>query len=150
MDFLGDADTSAPHGRAGVVLLDPTDIVVASTGSSSLDASQISASSLTQMLRRGSNVVLLADNRITVQSAIDGRAVGGGTTPSGSVTMTAGTILIEAPVITNNAAIALNATAGDITITGNGSALMSLTAPAPWVPVRSHWMPAATSTIRDS
>lgn len=118
--FLGDADTSAQHGSAGVVLLDPAEITVGPTGSSSTTASLIDADALTRMLRNGTPVILAADNRITVNNIIDGRPLDGGTTGSGRVEMTAGTIVINAPVITNNAPIDLTATSGDITITGQG------------------------------
>jgi filamentous hemagglutinin family protein len=125
LQFLGAADTTAQHGAAGVVLLDPEDITVGRSGSSSTSASLIDADALTRMLRNGTNVVLVADRSIRVEHIIDGRPLDGGTTPSGSVSMTAGTpltpgtILINAPVITNNAPIGLTST-GDITITGQG------------------------------
>ena len=118
--FLGLVDTTAPRGSAGVVLLDPEEIAVEQVGSASTSASVIDGDSLSQMLRSGNNVVLAADDSITINYIIDGRPVAGGTGASGTVSMTAGVIEINAPVITNNASINLEANSGDIIITGQG------------------------------
>ena len=118
--FLGLVDTTAPRGSAGVVLLDPEEIAVEQFGSGSTSASVIDGDSLSQMLRQGMPVILAADERITVNYTIDGRALDSGTATSGNISMTAGAIVINAPVITNNASIDVTATSGDITITGEG------------------------------
>ena len=111
LQFLGDAITDAPTGQAGTVLLDPPSIRVEAVGSLDPNAAIVSAAALNGMLRRGTAVVLLADDSITVNAAIDGRSPNGAA-PSGRVEMTAGSIILMRPVVTERNTITLNATSG--------------------------------------
>ncbi len=119
LQFLGDVIASAENGAPGTVLLDPADIVVQRSGSSDPNASVIDGDALNRLLRTQQRVNLIADDTITVNYRIDGRPLDGGTAPSGDVRMTAGAIIINAPVITNDAPISLNAGAGGVTFGEN-------------------------------
>ena len=114
LQFLGDAIVDAATGRAGTVLLDPPSIRVEAVGSLDPNAAIVSAAALNGMLRRGTQVVLLADDSITVNAAIDGRSPNGAA-PSGRVEMTAGSIILMRPVVTERNTITLNATSGNVT-----------------------------------
>jgi filamentous hemagglutinin family protein len=118
LQFLGDAITDAPTGRAGTVLLDPPSIRVEAVGSIDPTAAIVSAAALNGMLRRGTPVVLLADDSITVNATIDGRSPSG-TGPSGLVDMRAGSIILMQPVLTERNSITLNATSGNVTFGAN-------------------------------
>jgi filamentous hemagglutinin family protein len=114
LQFLGDAVTDATSGRAGTVLLDPPSIRVEAVGSLDPTAAIVSAAALNGMLRRGTQVVLLADESITVNATIDGRNPNG-SGPSGHVEMSAGSIILLRPVMTERNTITLNATSGNVT-----------------------------------
>jgi trimeric autotransporter adhesin len=117
IQFLGDVFLDAPRGTGGRLYLDPQSVQILPTGSSSTTASIISGPALGSMLRSGGDVVIAATDSIQVSAAVDGR---GGSNPSGQVSLTAGSILIEQPVITNNNAISVNATSGSVTFQGEG------------------------------
>lgn len=120
LQFLGNVYAEAPHGKAGTVLLDPESIRIEAIGSNSPAASVIAASALNGLLRQGLAVILLADNSITVNAAIDGRPLDGSGTASGSVDLTAGSILVLQPIITENSSITLRATTGDVSFNAQG------------------------------
>lgn len=121
--FFGDVVATAENGAAGTVLLDPRTITITADGTNTatdnVTDSVIDGDALTALLRSSQNVVLTADDSITVNYLIDGRPVTGNAA-SGSLAMTAGAIVINAPVITNNASINLTSTTGDVTIQGDG------------------------------
>lgn len=118
LQFLGDAITDAPTGQAGTVLLDPPSIRVEAVGSIDPTAAIVSAAALNGMLRRGTPVVLLADDSITVNATIDGRSPSG-SGPSGLVDMRAGSIILMQPVLTERNTITLSATSGNVTFGAN-------------------------------
>ncbi len=122
LDFRGTVDTSAPKGTAGTLLLDPKNLTIEaanpdingdSTPGDDLSAlailftdfdganSVITAGAVDAQLLLN-NVLLQADNDITVNAAI------AGLTPAKTLTMEAGrSILINADVSTTDAAITL-------------------------------------------
>ena len=116
LDFEGNVDVASLHGQAGELVLDPANILITTVGSTGpLNAiSVISATRLDNLLRAGTNVVLEADNSITVAAPIDGRPLGAANTASGSVSLTGGSLVIDDPIVTNNAAISLTATHGSV------------------------------------
>ena len=96
LEFLGTADASAPQGRAGSLLLDPTDVNIGLA----------EASLINRVLRTGTSTTVQASNNIDVNSQIDGR----GYLAGGGLTLTAGNNLnINEYIITNNGAVNLNA-----------------------------------------
>jgi filamentous hemagglutinin family protein len=117
IQFLGAVFLDAPQGTGGRLYLDPQNVEILPVGASSTSASVISGPALGAMLRSGGDVVIAATDSIQVSAAIDGR---GGSNPSGQVSLTAGSILIEQPVITNNNAISVTATTGSVTFQGEG------------------------------
>jgi filamentous hemagglutinin family protein len=128
LDFEGNVDVTAVHGRAGDLVLDPANILITTVGSTGpLNAiSVISATRLDNLLRAGDNVVLLADNAIIVAAPIDGRPLAGASNrPSGSVSLTGGTLFIDDPIVTNNAGISLTATHGNVNFSGLGYAYVA-------------------------
>lgn len=121
--FFGDVVATAANGAVGTVLLDPRTITITADGRDRINGdmtdSLIDGDALTALLRSAQNVLLEADESITVNHLIDGRPVTGNAS-SGTLSMTAGVIVINAPVITNNASINLTSTTGDVTIQGDG------------------------------
>jgi filamentous hemagglutinin family protein len=126
LSVTGNIDLQAPHGAAGSLLLDPASITVAESGSSDPTASVVGAPFLNRELQSGTNVTLSATDSITVDAAIDGRVAGtsAASHPSGSVSLTAGSLTIAAPIVTDRAPITLTATgtasgSGNISFTGS-------------------------------
>jgi filamentous hemagglutinin family protein len=130
--FAGNANTLAPNGTVGTLLLDPRNITVATAGAATTDqVDQFSDTPGTDQTIApatidavASNVVLQANNNITVTNSI------AMTTPGASLTMQAGRdININANVSTTNGAISL--TANDSTAisanrsTGAGDIIMA-------------------------
>lgn len=93
--FAGSVDASAVAGAAGMLLLDPANLTVASTGSTSIPAAgsagdfTVSAGTVNSTLRGGTSVTLQADNDIVIASQIDGRSASGGS-PGAGLTLGAG------------------------------------------------------------
>jgi trimeric autotransporter adhesin len=113
--FLGDVFLDAPKGKGGLLFLDPDDVVILPIGSSSLNASVIDANALNRILRSGGDVVLTATNSIRVDELVDGR----GGAVGGDIRLTAGTIVLSRPLITNDGAIHLRASSGSVTFTSD-------------------------------
>ena len=98
-----DIRLTAPAGRAGTVILDPTDLTIAHQPDS---ANVVSDFTLYNLLAAGNNVSLAASNDLTVAAVIEGR----GGVPGGSVTLGAGhNLLVQNHILTNNGAITLSA-----------------------------------------
>ncbi|QSA97991.1 filamentous hemagglutinin N-terminal domain-containing protein [Methylococcus sp. EFPC2] len=120
LNYTGRVSLDAPHGRAGTLLLDPEDITVADSGSSTLtgDPATISASTISTTLGSGTNVLLKATRNIDVLARIDARF---DNAPSGAgLDLTAGNdINIGAAILTKNGAISATATNGQITMADN-------------------------------
>lgn len=94
--FLGTADASAPNGKNGSLLLDPTDVNIGAA----------EASLINRVLRTGTSTTVTASNNIDVNSLIDGR----GNVAGGGLTLSAGNNLnINEFIVTNNGAINLSA-----------------------------------------
>jgi filamentous hemagglutinin family protein len=128
LDFDGNVDVTAVHGRAGDLVLDPANILITTVGSTGpVNAiSVISATRLDSLLRAGDNVALEADNSIVVAAPIDGRPLAAASnTPSGSFSLTGGTLFIDNPIVTNNAGISLNSTHGNVNFSGLGLAYVA-------------------------
>jgi filamentous hemagglutinin family protein len=122
LGFDGRVTLSASGGTSGTLLLDPANITVAALGSSNPNASVVSASSLDQILRTGTNVELSATDSISVIATIDGRPLAGASAaaPSGGVSLTAGSLFIAAPIVTDRGAISLTASTGSIAFGSSG------------------------------
>ncbi|MFO0775093.1 MAG: filamentous hemagglutinin N-terminal domain-containing protein [Nitrospiraceae bacterium] len=128
LEFTGQVDATAPNGQFGSVLLDPTNITVATGGTATLSqvdqfadpncAASLCTIAPTTINGAGANVLLQADNDITISNAISMTGSGLG------ITMRAGRdILVNAGVATNNGAIAMTANdagAGGTRSTGTG------------------------------
>ena len=116
--FAGDVDAGARAGRAGSLLLDPANLVVAGgSGSESLPGAgaegdfTVKAAAVNRQLVNGTSVTLQASNDITVNAdaVIDGRVASGGTA-GGGLTLQAGRdIGINGLVILNNGAFSASA-----------------------------------------
>lgn len=121
LSVTGSIDLQAPEGIAGSLLLDPASITVAAAGSSDPTASVVSAGFLDLQLQGGTNVSLSATDSITVDAPIDGRPGGGvaSSHQSGSVSLTAGSLTIAAPIVADRAPITLDATGTAATGSGN-------------------------------
>ncbi|WP_179106977.1 hypothetical protein, partial [Variovorax sp. KK3] len=106
----GHADASAPQGTAGTLLLDPGSLTVADVGGSSFNASGadsvVAAGTVNNVLRQGTSVVLQADDNITVDAQIDGRAQPGGLAIGGAgLTMDAGgAVAVNKSIVLNGGA----------------------------------------------
>ena len=125
LDFQGFVSTLAPHGTAGMLLLDPTDVTIDSAEWATIKAN------LT-----GGNLTVAADNSITVSEASPDLASGNslilqaGTTidvnasitntGSGSLSLTAGTTVTIAGTITTTT---LNVDAPTLTMTSGSATL---------------------------
>jgi len=119
LDFLGTVDAKAPHGAAGTLLLDPLNIIVATTGSgATLSSGQLAfatnastdstvdPSTITTLTNAGTAVTLQANNDLTINNSI---ITSGGVT-GGALTFQAGrSIAINASVISNNGNISFTA-----------------------------------------
>ena len=115
LEFLGQADASAPAGRAGSLLLDPA----------YLNIGAAEASSITRVLRTGTTTNLQADVDINVNSAI----TGGDRTTGGGLNMTAGNnINVNDFIVTNDGAVNMTATQGTVNIAA-GKAVFAGSAP---------------------
>jgi filamentous hemagglutinin family protein len=117
--FDGALHAQAANGLGGTLLIDPLDITIEATGSSNLVDPTISGATIRNLLRQGTTVQLIADNSITVNDILDGRPVGNQNQAGGGVDLRAGTILVLQPIITNNGAISLTATQGNLTFDSN-------------------------------
>ena len=113
LGFAGSVNALAPFGHAGTLLLDPRNITIAAAGAAynpgvnNLFANTPAANvtiSAGSMNAAAANVVLQANNDITVGSAINMANAGVG------ITMQAGRdIAVNAPITTNNGNISLTA-----------------------------------------
>ncbi|KQY85962.1 filamentous hemagglutinin N-terminal domain-containing protein [Pelomonas sp. Root1444] len=128
--FSGDVNAGATNGRAGNLLLDPTNLIVAGTrGNESLPAATASgdftvkAAAVNRQLVNGTSVTLQASNDITVaaDAVIDGRVANGGTAGGGLRLQAGRDIGIDGLVILNNGAF--TATAGRSVTQSEASAI---------------------------
>ncbi len=140
LDFRGQADTRAPQGQRGTLLLDPADIeIVASPGpSSSLPltfasgplSAQLSASVLNSAT---SNIILEATNTITFSAPVTVAAAGvglqatayHGITVRADITLNDGNLVLQAgaagssgPLVIEQAQLSTGT--GDLTLSGRG------------------------------
>lgn len=116
--FRGIADASAPNGQGGMLLLDPKNIIISSSGSAALtDVDQfgdhvgedwtISTGTLTTALNAGTAVTLQANTDITLDADLTVNNAGG---DGGALTMQAGRdIILNANITTDNGALTLKA-----------------------------------------
>ncbi|MEK7841302.1 MAG: hypothetical protein AAB197_01390, partial [Deltaproteobacteria bacterium] len=123
--FRGMVDASAPHGRAGSLLLDPKNITIANLGvdvvatndqfaENAAGSVTFDADLITAVTNLGTAVTLQANNDITVNEAIT-TVNGGGA--GGALTFQAGrSILINANITTDDAVF--TATANETTANG--------------------------------
>ncbi|MFH1217589.1 MAG: filamentous hemagglutinin N-terminal domain-containing protein, partial [Pseudomonadota bacterium] len=138
LSFTGHVSLAAPNGKAGNLLLDPDDIIVAAAGTDDLvgvpddgnnndytfaeDAGAggktIAPGTLTAIMDDGTSVTLQAHNDITV--AITGAVdASGSTTPGGGLTLQAGDdVILNAGISTNNGAVVISS--GDAAATPTG------------------------------
>lgn len=101
LSFTGLVDAAAPNGKAGTLLLDPTDWMIRTT----------EANNFSRTLRQGTNVTVQADRDIEVNESIDGRGGSGGA----SLALSAGNqIRLNNDLLTNNGAIAVTAGSGGV------------------------------------
>ena len=113
--YRGDSTLSAPHGKAGTLLLDPLNITVSKTGSNTLNgaATTIKAQTISETMGKGTSVKLSATNDITVKANIDSRFKDA--KKGAGISLTAGNnINLKANIKTNNGAIAVTTTDGSI------------------------------------
>jgi filamentous hemagglutinin family protein len=91
----GTVTAAAPVGRAGQLLLDPTNLTVAATGSTQLPTVNspgdaiVSVDVINRALRTGTSVTLQATQDIGINAVIDGRVTAGGT-PGANLALDAG------------------------------------------------------------
>lgn len=132
--FSGTADLTAPAGRAGSLLLDPLDIVVAATGGvleSALDefadfASNIVTISPAAMAAVGGTVVLQAARDIYFNDAVTLSTPGAGlTVMAGGASATGGQIYLDHGIVTTGGVVTMRGTTltGAGTISTNGGAV---------------------------
>jgi filamentous hemagglutinin family protein len=87
--YDGDVDASAAAGRAGQLLLDPAKVrIVSNASEAEAGESALSVTTLNRNLRKGTNVVVQADDRLVVAAVIDGRSAVG-QAPTGTLTLEA-------------------------------------------------------------
>jgi filamentous hemagglutinin family protein len=111
LNFLGTVDAKAAHGTAGTLLLDPTNIIVATGGGATLTTGQltfaanvgadstIDPGTITTLTNAGTAVTLQASNDLTINNSII--TSGGGV--GGALVFQAGrSIAVNASVISNN------------------------------------------------
>ncbi|GJL78563.1 MAG: hypothetical protein NPINA01_15520 [Nitrospinaceae bacterium] len=114
--FDGWADTSAPNGLRGTLLLDPDDVVIGNGSGSASGAATFFENTL-EALSGNTDINILATNSITMNNLSDNVL---NLNISGSLTMTAGiggiTFLDTNDKIQSNRAISLTATGGNLTL----------------------------------
>ncbi|MEO8153700.1 MAG: filamentous hemagglutinin N-terminal domain-containing protein [Rhizobacter sp.] len=128
--FMGDVDVSAAHGAQGSLLIDPTNLRIATVASGDSD---ISADQLRFFLARGTNVTLAADQNVVVDAEVNGLVAGGGGVRGGGLTLTAGNnLIVNNNIALNDGALTLTATNGTLSsangvllYTGTGAATLS-------------------------
>jgi hypothetical protein len=125
LDFDGTANTLAPRGRTGSLLLDPDTIVIQSTNGNTMSTNIVFSDNPNNQTIRNtvingamSNVVLQANNTIVINADAPLNIANGGT----SITLQAGgTITLNAGITTNNGAISITANDAGGTQTGTGA-----------------------------
>ncbi|WP_245503588.1 filamentous hemagglutinin N-terminal domain-containing protein [Aquabacterium lacunae] len=87
--YDGDVDASAVSGRAGQLLLDPAKLrIVNNAAEAEAGESALSVVTLNRNLRRGTNVMVQADDRLVVAAVVDGRSATD-QAPTGTLTLEA-------------------------------------------------------------
>ena len=130
LDFTGDVDLRAPHGSAGTLLLDPSDITISSNDSTSdinvsstapftftagNATSTLSISALQSELGLGNVVVTTSSSASAPQGGTITVATPVSWTNSNSLTLSANqSININAPITAASGTLLLNAANGDI------------------------------------
>jgi len=118
LDFTGRVDASAAHGTAGMLLLDPLNITIDSSGADPISPnpltfatnsgtdSIIAPSTITALTNAGTSVTLQANNDLTINSSIVTATSG----TAGALVFQAGrSIAVNASVISDNANISFTA-----------------------------------------
>ncbi len=101
LSFLGDATL----GAGGRLLLDPTEILISDGAGAT-----VTIDTLRRQLYSGTSVELLATNDIVLGATLDARATKGATPGAGlTLRSSAGSILLDADLITNQGAVTLDA-----------------------------------------
>lgn len=141
LHFDGDVDASAANGQAGMLLLDPRDLIVDAgsgidevPGAANTGDYTVMASAINRQLRSGMNVFLDATQDITVRSnganaTIDGRPVSGVGSAGGGLEFDAGRdIALQGTIVLNNGNFKATARNGSVTqaagtgvVTGSGN-----------------------------
>ncbi len=109
--LTGDVDAAGP---GGLLLLDPTNVVIGSTGgalpsSTSTGDVSVSVDAVRRSLVAGTSVQIVASNDIRVDAAIDGRSASGGVA-GGGLTLDAGrNLAVNANIVLNDAPLVLSA-----------------------------------------
>jgi filamentous hemagglutinin family protein len=118
LEFTGSVDAGAAHGAAGMLLLDPQNIIIDSSGAAPIvpnpltfatnsgTDSTIAPSTITALTNAGTSVTLQANNDLTINSSIVTAATG----TAGALVFQAGrSIAVNASVISDNANISFTA-----------------------------------------
>jgi filamentous hemagglutinin family protein len=118
LEFVGTVDAGAAHGAAGMLLLDPQNITIDSSGAGTISPnpltfattpgtdSTIAPSTITALTNAGTSVTLQANNDLAINSSIVTAASG----TAGALVFQAGrSIAVNASVISDNANISFTA-----------------------------------------
>lgn len=128
----GNIVAGATKGHGGTLLLDPSSITIQPIGGSDLAGTTIAGNAVNTLLRQGVAIALVATDSITIDDLIDSRPVMGQTAkgPSGAFSLQAGTILVLQPIISNNGAVTMTSTSGNITFQANSYVVVADTTSA--------------------
>ena len=116
--FRGLADASAPHGKAGVLVVDPTNLTIHDGSPGASGSADIFETTIEGISQGGTNVDLIADNSILMENLTDDVLQGG----SGSITLrTTGNESGVGTITFADKNDTITTTTGNITVDANGS-----------------------------
>lgn len=111
--YRGAADASAPKGKAGTLLIDPWDMIIADGEGDDTDDT-VYEENIEHTSKIGTNVKLEATNSITMEDLSDDKLEGG----SGNITMTAGGgVCTDCSITFDDKGDKITTTSGKITMT---------------------------------